>query len=82
MGSINTPAKKMKLELGQQLPIKSNFKFSRGVMKHCIQNRLSLSNHEDSTKFWNNKSTGIVNKYQDGGPIEFSLPNSMIVFFL
>ena len=77
---IDNPSKKLKLELGLQLPIKSPFKMKRDIIKMASSNHLPLVK-EESDLFWCNRKVGIVPEYADCGPLKMTLPNSKIAFF-
>ena len=83
-GSIDTPAKLSKLELGIQIPIKSPFKLQRDVLKAVQKNGWGKNSPESlsCSCYWMNKTSNVVvNEYCDVGPIEFALPNSKTGFF-
>ena len=84
-GSIDTPAKLLKLELGSQIPIKSPFKLKRDILKAVQKNGWGKNSPgllNNCSYYWMNKTSGVVvNEYCDIGPIEFALPNSKTGFF-
>ena len=75
---IDNPSKKLKLELGLQLPIKSPFKMKRDIIKMASSNHLPWVK-EESDLFWYNRK--VVQEYADCGPLEMTLPNSRIAIF-
>ena len=77
--SINNHLKLLKMELGQQISIKSPFKLKRDAVERAqlnMRNRLAFD-----SSCWFNKHVNVVEEYKHWGPLQYLLPNSRIGFF-
>ena len=81
-GGMDNHSKILKLELGQQIPVKSPFKMKQDMVKRARSSMpIKLEKTEFDSCCWFNKKVSIVRGYRECGPLEFSLPNSRIGFF-
>ena len=82
-GGLCNHSKHLKMELGQQLLIKSPFKMKRDIVKRAedFVSASSIVWNDNNSCCWFNRKLDIVKEYRDCGPIELSLPNSRIGFF-
>ena len=76
-GGVDNHSKILKLELEQQIPVKSPFKIKWDMVKRAHSSMpIKLEKTEFDSCCWFNKKVGIVCKYRECGPLEFLLPNS------
>ena len=77
--TVDNHSKLLKMELGQQIPIKSPHKMKRDVMKRVksLNHMLAPRNLDQGSCWHDNK----IMQQSLCGPLEYSLPNSKWGFF-
>ena len=81
--ALDNHSKLLKMELGQQIPIKSLHKMKRGIGKRrqTLFNSPVLRSNSFDHCYWYDQRVRKVSSLNAYGPIEYSLPNSKWGFF-
>ena len=81
--ALDNHSKLLKMELGQQIPIKSSHKIKRdiGKRRQTLSNSPVLRSNSFDHCYWYDQRVRKVSSLNACGPIEYSLPNSRWGFF-